>query len=121
MATTQEDFITPMVSEFNSRIADIEEKQRLLKDRMILMGKNIVELRERTSNDIIEIKVRLDEIERTTEKLKNGILRMGEEMDKKARKSELEIIEKQSKIFQPLNFIRVEDLDRILKEREKKD
>ena len=120
MAAIQEDFITPLVSEFNSRIADIEEKQRLLKDRMILIGKNIVELREQTSKDIVELKVRLDNIERTLEKLKNGFLRMGEEMEKKARKSELEIIEKQLKMFQPLNFIRVEDLDKIIDKKLKK-
>jgi len=119
MVATQEDFITPLVSEFNSRIADIEEKQRLLKDRMILVGKNIVELREQSSKDIVEIKVRLDEIERTLEKLTNNFLRIGEEIEKKARKSELEIIEKQLKMFQPLNFIRAEDLDKILNNRMK--
>jgi len=78
MATTQEDFITPIISEFNSRIADIEEKQRLLKDRITLIGKNIVELREQTSKDIVEIKIKLEEIEKTIEKLKDGFLRMSE-------------------------------------------
>jgi hypothetical protein len=119
MATTQEDFITPMVSEFNLRIADIEEKQRLLRDRMMLVGKNIVELREQASKDITDLKVRLDDIEKNIEKLIAGFLRIGEELEKKARKSELEIIERQLKMFQPLNFIREEDLDKILKGKKK--
>ena len=117
MATTREDFITPLISEFNLRIADIEEKQRLLKDRITLIGKNIVELREQTSKDIVEIKIKLEEIEKTIEKLKDGFLRMSEEMEKKARKSEIEILEKQFKMFQPLNFIRAEDLNKIIDEK----
>jgi len=117
MATTQEDFITPIISEFNSRIADIEEKQRLLKDRITLIGKNIVELREQTAKDIAEIKIKKEEIEKTIEKLKDGFLRMSEEMEKKARKSEIEILEKQFKMFQPLNFIRAEDLNKIIDEK----
>lgn len=117
MAAIQEDFITPMVSEFNLRIADIEEKQRLLRDRIMLMGKNIVELREQSSIDISNIKASLDGIEKNIEKLKGGFLRLSEEMEKKARKSELEILERQMKMFQPLNFIREGDLDKSIKDK----
>jgi hypothetical protein len=113
MVATQEDFTNPITSEFNLRIADMEEKQRLLRDRLMLIGKNIVELREQASKETTELKTRLSEIELNLNKLRAGFLRMGDELEKKARKSEVQIIEKQLKMFQPLNFIRDGNIDKM--------
>ncbi|MEM3405552.1 MAG: hypothetical protein QW117_01095 [Candidatus Pacearchaeota archaeon] len=95
-------FITSIISDFNLRISDIEEKQRLLRDRIILVGKNIIELREEQSKEMTEIKLRLEEIEKSVEKIKSALLTLSNELEKKARKSELEIIKKQIKMFEPL-------------------
>lgn len=95
-------FITSIISDFNLRISDIEEKQRLLRDRIILVSKNIIELREEQSKEMAEIKLRLEEIEKSVEKIKSALLTLSNELEKKARKSELEIIKKQIKMFEPL-------------------
>ena len=42
------------------------------------------------------------------------LLNSGDELEKKARKSELEIIEKQMKMFEPLKLARLEDVERII-------
>lgn len=110
----EQDYFVSALSELNSRIADIEEKQRLIKDRMLLVGKNLVDMRENINKDLTEIKLRLEGLEQNTEKLKQAFLRIGDELEKKARKSELEILEKQMKMFEPLKLARLEDVERIV-------
>ena len=43
-------------SDTNTRIRDIEEKQRLLKDRTLIIGESLVEEREKTFSEMQEIK-----------------------------------------------------------------
>lgn len=112
----QQDIMIPAISEMNSRIADMEEKQRLLKDKMLLIGENLVDIREQINIDLTEIKIKQGELGQDIEKLKNGFLRIGDELEKKARKSELSIIEKQLKMFEPLNFARIEDVEMMISE-----
>ena len=38
----EQDYITPILSEFNTKLRDIEEKQKLSKERVLLIGQNLV-------------------------------------------------------------------------------
>jgi len=40
----------------NQQLRDLEEKQRILKDRLLLIGKNLIETKEQTNSKILEIK-----------------------------------------------------------------
>jgi len=101
MPQTQEDYITPLISEFNTKLRDIEEKQRLLKERVLLIGQNLVETKEVTENQLTTLKLDIEEIKATIEKIKSTLVRVTEELEKKARKNELEILENQFRMFQP--------------------
>ena len=52
MPNGEQDFITPLLSEFNTKLRDIEEKQRLLKERVLLIGQNLVESKETIETQI---------------------------------------------------------------------
>ena len=115
MPETETDFNVAIFAEFNTRIRDIEEKVRLLKERVLLIGQNIIEIREAAEKEITELKLLTQELKIDVEKIKSAIIRIEEELDKKARKSELEILQKQAKIFQPLEFVRREELKELIK------
>lgn len=106
MTEPQQDFITPLLSDFNTKLRDIEEKQRLIKDRVLLIGENLVNSREEISKDIVNLKIASEEAKRDILKIKETLQRIMEEMDNKARASEVEILKKQAKMFQPLEFIK---------------
>lgn len=112
--------ITPLLSELNTKLRDLDEKQRLLKERVLLIGQNLVDGKENSEKEIANMKVDIQDIKLNMEKIKGGILRMSEELDKKARKSELELLQKQAKMFQPLEFARIEDVKNIVKKNIKK-
>ncbi len=99
--TEQQDFTLSLLSELNTKLRDTEEKHRLLKERVLLIGQNLVEARENTSKEISELKANIEEMKKEISKIKSSFLRFSEELDKKARKSELEILSKQMKMFQP--------------------
>lgn len=100
-------------SDFSTKLRDLEEKQRMLKDRLLLTGQNLVETKEKTSSDILEIKKDLEIIKVTIERLVNFLETASEEFSKFARKEDLEILSKQAKMFQPMEFVMKKDLKKL--------
>ncbi len=94
--------ITSLLSDFNTKLRDMEEKQRLIKDRLLLIGKNIVSERSENLQEISLIKVNVDNLSKEVERIKDTLSSLIEEIQKLARKSELEILQRQFKMFEPL-------------------
>ena len=88
-------------SESNTRISDLEERQRLLKERVLLIGQNLIEARESLETDLLQLKDSVEDIKKDIKKMKSLLLRVSDELEKKARKSELELVQKQMKMFDP--------------------
>ena len=94
----------------NVRFRDLEEKSRMLRDRILLIGQNLIETKEKTSEDILEIKKELEILKKNMERLISFLETASAEFSKFARKEDLEILAKQAKMFQPLDFVRKKDL-----------
>jgi hypothetical protein len=85
----------------NLRLRDLEEKQRILKNQILLIGKNLIDMREKNTRDILEIKKDLDVIKTDIERLTSFIDSISDEFSKFARKDDVEILAKQMRMFQP--------------------
>lgn len=92
------------------RMRDLEEKQKLLRDRLLLIGQNLIDMREKTNNDLIEIKKDLEIMKTNMERLTSFLQQASAEFPKFAKKEDLDILTKQAKMFQPLEFVRKKDL-----------
>lgn len=90
----------------NFRLKDVEEKQNILKDRLLLIGQNLIDTKEETSDRLIELKKDVEVLKEEVEKIKSFLDLVSSEMGKFAKKEDLEILKKQAKMFQPLEFIR---------------
>ena len=98
------DYATQYSYDAASSIRDIEEKQTIIKDRLLLIGENLIDLKEKTLQDKLEIKKEIEIIKSTIERLKSFLETASAEFSKFARKEDLEILSKQAKMFQPLEF-----------------
>lgn len=98
------------LSDISVRFRDLEEKNKMLKDRLLLIGQNLIETKEKTASDILGIKQELEVIKKNMERLVSFLETASAEFSKFARKEDLEILAKQAKIFQPLEFVRKKDL-----------
>ncbi len=97
------------LGEANAKMRDLEEKQRILKDRLLLIGQNLIETKEETSQKILEIKKDINIIKQNMERTISFLEIASSEFSKFARKEDLEILSKQAKMFQPLKFIKKQD------------
>jgi archaellum component FlaC len=94
-----------LLSEFGARLNETEEKQRLIKDRMLLIGENLISLREDSDKNVLEFKKKISELEWEIKSIKKLMERVLNEIASFAKKNELEILERQFKMFNPLKEV----------------
>ena|SRR3989344_6371223 len=111
----QQDF--SWLNELNIKIRDLEERQKMLKDRVLLIGKNLVEMKEGIEESLTELKKNVELFKQEIFRLRDNMSRISEETENFARKSELEILQRQIKMFEPLRYARVEDVENIVEEK----
>lgn len=112
--------VNELLIEFSTRLNEVEEKQRLIKDRALLIGKNLITTKEDYEKEFSEIKRRVLEVESDIKIIKRVNKRIIEEIGNLARKNEVEVLQKQMKMFQPLELARIKDVRDIVKEEIKK-
>ncbi|MEM0465425.1 MAG: hypothetical protein QXW97_01840 [Candidatus Pacearchaeota archaeon] len=105
-----------LLTELSIRISELEERQRLLKDRILLIGKNIITTREELDKQNFDIKKNIKDIEFEIKGIKQLNERIISEIGNFARRSEIQILQRQFEIFQPLKFARIEDVKKIVRE-----
>ncbi|MBS3078560.1 hypothetical protein J4218_00385 [Candidatus Pacearchaeota archaeon] len=106
--------ISALLQEFGTRLNELEEKQRLLKDRLLLIGNNLIYTKEDFEKKDLEFRKKIGELNSELNSIKQLNKRMIYELENFARKEEFSILERQFKIFQPLEFVRINDLKKIL-------
>ena len=110
-----QDPTTALLSEFGTRLTEIEEKQRLIKDRLLLIGENLISTKEGIEEQNLEFKNQLKQTTFEIKSLKQITKRIVNELENFARKPELETLQRQMKMFQPLEFARIQDVEEIIK------
>lgn len=109
------DYGTQFFGDLNARMRDLEEKQRVLKDRLLLIGQNLIDIKEKTNEKMLEIKKDIEIMKQDMERLTSFLEGASNEFTKFAKKEDLEILSKQAKMFQPLEFVRKKDLESLKK------
>jgi hypothetical protein len=100
-------------SDPTAKMISIEEKQRILKDQILLLGQNLIEVKEKTNAKILEIKKDIELIKQNVERMSSFMESISGEFSKFAKKEDLEILTKQAKMFQPLDFATKKDLEKL--------
>jgi len=90
--------------DINSKIRSLEERQNLLKDRLLLIGQNLIETKERSNEKILELKKDIELLKQNMERLISFLESASTEFSKFAKKEDVEILYKQVKMFQPLKY-----------------
>ena len=86
-------------SDVNTRIRDLEERQSLLKERMSLIGESFIKERDKSFEDMQELRKFVEELKMENQKLKELLLRTVEKTNDAARKEDLMILQRQFNLF----------------------
>ena len=73
------------------KIRNLEEKQRMLKDRLLLIGENLIDMREKNREEILGMKKDFEMMKRNVERLVDFLETASGEFSKFAKKEDLEI------------------------------
>ena len=92
--------------ETNIKIRDLDEKQRILKNRVLLIGQNMIETKEQNQEKILELIKDVETLKRSLEGIKDFLETISNEFSKFATIDDLEILKKQAKMFQPLKLVK---------------
>jgi hypothetical protein len=106
--------VSALLSEFGTRLNEVEEKQRLIKDRVLLIGENLVSTKEQYEKELGEFKKQISDLTAEIKSIKQLNKRIIEELENFARKTEVAIVERQIRMFQPLEFARIQDIKKIV-------
>ena len=107
--------INSLLSEFETRLNEVEEKQRIVRDRVLLIGENLVLTKQEVDEKNFEMTKNINEIKLEIKNLKQLVYRIINEIPNLARKSEFEILENQFKIFQPLELMTKKEVENMIK------
>jgi len=97
--TEQQSYGERFFSDLNTRLRDLEEKQRLLRDKMLLVTKGFVREREKNFKEVQDFRRDIEKLKMENERFKEIFLRIGEAVDRAARKEDLTILQRQFDLF----------------------
>lgn len=86
-------------ADINTRIRDLEEKQRILKDRMVLVGEGLINERNKNFNETQEMKKIVVKLRDENVRIKELLQRIMEKVNKTAGAEELMILQRQFDII----------------------
>jgi len=93
-----------LTPDINVKIRDLEERQRLIKDKLDLLSRNFTDFKEMAEKDTSLQKISTNQLQMDLLKMKDRIIRITEELENRAKKSEVELVAKQLKIMKPLTI-----------------
>jgi len=96
------------------KLRDLEENQKLSKERLLLIGGNLIDSQEKNNSEITDLKKNIQELNDDVKRLKSIISGLSEEVSKSARKEDIAILTRQYKMFQPLEYARHQDVEKII-------
>ncbi len=106
--------VSALLSDFSIRMNDLEERTRLLKDRLLMLSKTVLKNNGRFNKDLILIKDDITEIKNELDRLKDTADHLVTESSEFARRDELRIFERYIKMFEPLKFATIDDVKKLI-------
>ena len=91
--------------DLNSRVRALEKKQIELKEKVLVINRNMLEEFKAILNEIKDITKDLKDIKDSTAKFQGTIKQIVNEMDSFASKDQMKALEKYINLWNPLNFI----------------
>ena len=105
-----------LLTDVSIKLRDIEEKQNIIKDRVLLIGENLISEKDQNEAQINELKMMLAKFNDDIRKIKLALERINDDSNNYVRKNEFEILQRQFQMFQPLELARMKDVEAMIKQ-----
>ena len=119
MADGEIDF-SSIFNELGTRISDLEERHGLLKEKVLLLGQSLLKQGDELNKELSSLKEDVRESRMDLERMKESIASIIQESENFARKDDIKIFEKQMQFFEPLKFVRTDEVEKMIHDALKK-
>jgi predicted component of viral defense system (DUF524 family) len=106
--------LSGMLSEFSTRISDIEERQNIIVEKLGVLGQTLLNSTQRLSKEMAMLNEDISYIKLEIDKLKSSTQILSEQSAEYARKQELLTIEKYMKSWEPMKLATIEDVKKMI-------
>ena len=103
-----------------SRIRTVEGKYNMLRDRVLIINQNMIAQYQKSSAEMKALEEDLQEVKHSLFQIKETLKHLVREMENFSRKDELRVLEKYINLWNPMNFVTAEEVERIIAEKTKK-
>jgi len=109
----QVDF-TQVVNELANRLRILESKQSLLSEKMLVMNQNMIEEYKKLIKEIRAMDMETKDIKKDVVNIKNIVRHLTEEASRFAKQSDLKVLEKYIKLWNPMTFVTEKDVQAMI-------
>lgn len=103
-----------ILSSFSTKIKSLEEKQESLREKTLLLGQSFLKQEETLREEVAILKDEIKELRSDLERVKERVENILQEMGNFARKEELKLVEKYMKIWEPLKFVKADEVKKMI-------
>ncbi len=103
-----------LLTDLSTRIKDVEERNSSLRERIILLSQNTINLKEGMEERMGEIEKKQNLLNMDMKKIKSMLDNILSEINNFTRKEEIILVERMLKDFQPLEFVRRKDVEEMI-------
>ena len=112
--------ISGLFAEFNTKISSIEERHDMLKERLLLVSQSFLRQEERVGKEMSLLKEELRELRMDIDRMNENIQHLIRDSAEFARREELTVIEKYLKLWEPLKFVKEDEVKKMINDKLKK-
>jgi hypothetical protein len=113
MVEQQDNQLQFLLSDLGTRVRDIEERTNTTKERLLLIGSNLLETKEEVQEKVAQIEKQNNQLLTEIKKINSLTQMISSELNNFVRKDEIILIERMLKDFQPLDFMRKKDFEEL--------
>ncbi len=106
--------VSALLADFSTRMNDLEENMRLLKERVAVVSQTVLRQNDRLNKELIIIKDDISGLRNEIDRMKEAVEHIISESAELARKEELKVLERSMKLFEPLKYATEDDVKRIV-------
>jgi hypothetical protein len=106
-----------LLTDLNTRLRDITERNRILRERVLLLGQNLISSKQESEESLRTLKKENNAVKNkigNLEKISNSLLA---EFNKFVKRDEMILVERMLKDFQPLEFMRKKDVEEMINQK----
>ena len=112
--------VSALLGEFNTKISDIEQRHDMLKERILLLSQSFLRTEERVSKEFAMLREQFNELRLDMDRTRENLSQIIRDSADFARRDELLVMEKYMKLWEPLKFMKEDDVKKMINDKIKK-